>query len=65
MGGIVETGLPIEPPAVSQGLRVPEGMAAPGSASGWRIMNNFQINTPDANSFRQSQSQVMSEWMLG
>jgi hypothetical protein len=64
MGGVMGAGLPIEPPAVAHSLRVPEGLAAPGSAAGWTIHNHFSITTPDANSFRQSQSQVMSEWML-
>jgi hypothetical protein len=42
----------------------PSGDGAPGSAAGWTINNRFTIHTPDANSFRQSQGQLMSEWVL-
>jgi hypothetical protein len=58
MGGIVGSGLPIEPPAVAHSFRAPEGLAAPGSALGWRITNNFQINTPDRHHVITSDTEI-------
>ncbi|MGH8064537.1 MAG: tape measure protein [Candidatus Entotheonellia bacterium] len=64
MGGIV--GLPASPPSLvsvagARGDRGGEG--TPGQAR--PITVNFTVNTPDANSFRASQSQLMAELNLG